>query len=470
MIAGAVIGIVVGVLTGAAVAWAVCSARASARMAAERAGSEADLAKARTDAVVLNAALESERAKYEEQQVVIDEIRRQLVGEFAELSRRALTQNSSQFLELADARMREAQQVAKGDLEQRHQALEQLLAPFREQLGKYEQGLRLLELERQRAYSQLSEQVRHLNESQDKLQLETRNLVTALRAPATRGRWGEIQLRRVVEMAGMLEHCDFEEQVSTRGAGGTLRPDLVVRLPGNKQVVVDAKVPLQAFLDANEATDEDSRRSHLQLHARQLRAHVDSLSKKAYWEQFADSPEFVVAFVPGDPLLAAAFEHDAGLLEHAVSNHVLLATPTTLIALLRAVAYSWQSEALADNAREVQQMGRDLYRRLAAFGDHMSRTGKSLNSAVTAYNRAVGSLERSVLPQARRFQELGLVGGVEKDELAVEQVDALTRQIQSPELSRGVPPLELLEEADEEDEDEEGSGDALPRLPGAAER
>jgi DNA recombination protein RmuC len=303
VIAGAVIGIVVGVLTGAAVAWAVCSARASARMAAERAGSEADLAKARTDAVVLNAALESERAKYEEQQVVIDEIRRQLVGEFAELSRRALTQNSSQFLELADARMREAQQVAKGDLEQRHQALEQLLAPFREQLGKYEQGLRLLELERQRAYSQLSEQVRHLNESQDKLQLETRNLVTALRAPATRGRWGEIQLRRVVEMAGMLEHCDFEEQVSTRGAGGTLRPDLVVRLPGNKQVVVDAKVPLQAFLDANEATDEDSRRSHLQLHARQLRAHVDSLSKKAYWEQFADSPEFVVAFVPGDPCL-----------------------------------------------------------------------------------------------------------------------------------------------------------------------
>jgi DNA recombination protein RmuC len=459
-----VIGGVVGVLAGAVLAWAVCSARSSARAAGERAESEAARAKAQTDVTVLNAALERERARSEEQRVAMEETRHQLVGEFAELSRRALTQNSSQFLELADARLREAHQAAKGDLDQRHQALEQLLAPFREQLGKYEQGLRLLELERQKAYSQLSEQVRHLNESQDKLQLETRNLVTALRAPATRGRWGEIQLRRVVEMAGMLEHCDFEEQVSVQGVDGPLRPDLVVRLPGMKQVVVDAKVPLQAFLDANEAADDESRRSHLQLHARQLRAHVDSLSKKAYWEQFADSPEFVVAFVPGDPLLAAALEHDASLLEHAVSNHVLLATPTTLIALLRVVAYSWQSEALADNAREVQQMGRELYRRLAAFGEHMGRTGKSLSSAVAAYNRAVGSLERSVLPQARRFQELGLVGGVEKDELVVEQVDALTRQIQSPELSGGSPTLELLEEPHEEDSDE-----TLPRLPGAAE-
>jgi DNA recombination protein RmuC len=321
----------------------------------------------------------------------------------------------------------------------------------------------LLELERQKAYSQLSEQVHQLNESQEKLQLETRNLVTALRSPATRGRWGEMQLRRVVEMAGMLEHCDFEEQVSAQALDGPLRPDLVVRLPGAKQVVVDAKVPLQAFLDANEAVDDESRRSHLQAHARQLRAHVDSLSKKAYWQQFANSPEFVVAFVPGDPLLAAALEHDASLLEHAVANHVLLATPTTLIALLRAVAYGWQSDALAENAREVQQIGRELYRRLAKFGDHMGRTGKSLRSAVNAYNQAVGSLEHSVLPQARRFHELGVIGDAEKDELDLEQVDAVARHVQAPELSGNSPALELLGRTDSENADE-----LAPGRPGAA--
>jgi DNA recombination protein RmuC len=453
----------VGAFVGAFVAWMVCSARASARMAAQRAGYEADAARAQAELAALTTAFERERAGSEERRFALEEVRRQLVGEFAELSRRALTQNSSQFLELADTRMRETQQAAKGELDQRRQALEQLLTPLRDQLGKYEQGLRLLELERQKAYSQLSEQVRHLNESQEKLQLETRNLVTALRSPATRGRWGEMQLRRVVEMAGMLEHCDFEEQVSAKAVDGPLRPDLVVRLPGAKQVVVDAKVPLQAFLDANEAVDDESRRAHLQVHARQLRAHVDSLSKKAYWQQFADSPEFVVAFVPGDPLLAAALESDASLLEHAVSNHVLLATPTTLIALLRAVAYGWQSEALAENAREVQQIGRELYRRLATFGDHMGRTGRSLRSAVEAYNRAVGSLERSVLPQARRFHELGVIGSAEKDELAVEQVDAVARHIQAPELSGGSPALELLGWPDDEDADE-----TTPGLPGAA--
>ncbi|MGD0255117.1 MAG: DNA recombination protein RmuC [Acidimicrobiales bacterium] len=463
MIAWLLVGLAVGVVMGALVTWMVCFARVSARSALQGAAHEADAARAQAEVEALRTALERERAGSEERRGALEEVRRQLVGEFAELSRRALTQNSSQFLELAHARMREAQESAKGDLDKRRQALEQLLVPLRDQLGKYEQGLRLLELERQKAYSQLSEQVHQLNESQEKLQLETRNLVTALRSPATRGRWGEMQLRRVVEMAGMLEHCDFEEQVSARSLDGPLRPDLVVRLPGAKQVVVDAKVPLQAFLDANEAVDDESRRSHLQAHARQLRAHVDSLSKKAYWQQFADSPEFVVAFVPGDPLLTAALEHDASLLEHAVANHVLLATPTTLIALLRAVAYGWQSEALAENAREVQQIGRELYRRLAKFGDHMGRTGKSLRSAVNAYNQAVGSLEHSVLPQARRFHELGVIGDAEKDELDLEQVDAVARHIQAPELSGGSPALELLGQPDGEDADE-----AAPGLPGAA--
>ena len=292
-----------------------------------------------------------------------------------------------------------------------------------------------LEVERQRAYSTLTEQMKHLSTSHDQLQKETRNLVTALRSPQTRGRWGELQLRRVVEMAGMLEHCDFDEQVTSDGDGGRMRPDMVVHLPGGKKVVVDAKVPMQAFLDANDADDELVRRSHLASHGRQLKAHVDALSKKEYWKRVDPSPEFVVAFVPGDPLLTAALEHEPGLMEHAVANHVLLATPTSLIALLRAVAYGWQQDALADNAREVQRMGAELYQRLAVLGEHVGAVGKGLNGAVAAYNRAVGSLEGRVLVTARRFVEMGVVGASEKELAHPAPVDVTTRALQSPELA-----------------------------------
>jgi DNA recombination protein RmuC len=476
VIEGLLAGIFAGAGAGAAVAWLVCSARAQARASAERLSLQTELSRARAETEATRDALQRERAKAEEKEQVLAGLRQQMVGEFAELSRRALDHNSTRFLDLADARLREAQQAAKGELDQRRQSIEQLLSPLRDQLGKYEEGIRLLELERQRAYTQLSEQVGQLSRSQDRLQQETRNLVTALRSPSTRGRWGEMQLRRVVEMAGMLEHCDFEEQVSARTSDdGVLRPDLVVRLPGAKQVVVDAKVPLQAFLEANEATDEAQRRAHMEQHARHLRAHVDALSKKAYWQQFEDTPEFVVAFIPGDPLLTAAFEHDASLLEHAVSNRVLLATPTTLIALLRAAAYGWQSEALAQNAREVQQIGRELYGRLATFGEHMSRTGRGLRSAVQAFNRAVGSLEHSVLPQARRFRELGVVGGSEKDPITVDRVEAVARHFESPEATAAgsaLPAaLELVpfdDSSDEEDSPDDEGGAADPPLPGVA--
>jgi len=441
MVTGMIVGLVLGAVVGSVVGLSVASARASGRAArAQLAGNEA-LSEARLAQARAESEVERLRLAAHEREAVLDETKNLLMGEFAEMSRRALEQNNDQFLALADTRLRQANQVAAGDLEQRKQAIEQLLVPLREQLGRYEEGLRSLESDRQRAYVGLQEQVRQLSESQDRLQAETRNLVTALRAPATRGRWGEMQLRRVVEMAGMVEHCDFDEQVTVEGDDGRLRPDLVVHLPGAKAVVVDAKVPLQAFLDANDAVDEEARRAHLDNHARQLRSHVDALAKKEYWQQFEESPEFVVAFIPGDPLLAAALERDAGLLEHAVANHVLLATPTTLIALLRSVAYGWQQESLADNAREVQRLGRDLYKRIAVFGEHLARTGKGLASAVDAYNKAVGSLERTVLPQARRFHELGIIGGADREMVPIEQVDAATREVSAPELTAGRPAL-----------------------------
>jgi DNA recombination protein RmuC len=276
--------------------------------------------------------------------------------------------------------------------------------------------------------------MRHLTGSHERLERETRNLVTALRSPQTRGRWGELQLRRVVEMAGMLERCDFSEQVTSDGDTGRMRPDLVVHLPGGKNVAVDAKVPLQAFLAANEADDEGVRRAHLAAHGRQMKAHVDALSKKEYWKRVDPSPEFVVAFIPGDPLLTAALEHEPGLMEYAVANHVLLATPTSLIALLRAVAYGWQQEALTENARQVQVLGAQLYERISVLGEHMAGVGRSLTGAVTAYNRAVGSLEGRVLVTARRFVEMGVVGAGEREPTTPLPVDTVTRPLQAVEL------------------------------------
>jgi DNA recombination protein RmuC len=377
------------------------------------------------------------RAAAEARSASVEEVRRQMEGEFARLSADALQRNAAQFLQLADTRLGESRQAAEGDLARRQEAIEHLLAPIAEQLGRYDEGMQRLERERLASTSALTEQMRHLATSHDQLQKETRSLVTALRSPQTRGRWGELQLRRVVEMAGMLERCDFSEQVTSDGDAGRLRPDMVVHLPGGKNVVVDAKVPMQAFLDANEADDEATRRMHLASHGRQLKAHVDALSKKEYWKRVDPSPEFVVAFVPGDPLLTAALEHEPGLMEYAVANHVLLATPTSLIALLRAVAYGWQQEALTDNARQVQVLGAQLYERIAVLGDHMAGVGRGLTGAVAAYNRAVGSLEGRVLVTARKFADMGVVGAGEQELPEPEPVSTTTRPLQAPEL---VPP------------------------------
>ena len=419
MLTGLLIGLAVGCVLGLLVGLLVRSGQ-STRSRTAQSRLEAELARTRQAA--------------DERAATADEVRRQLTGEFARLSSEALRRNSDQFLQLADTRLGETRQAAEGDLARRQEEITRLLAPLVEQLGRYDEGVRRLEVERQRAYTALTEQMRHLTGSHERLERETRNLVTALRSPQTRGRWGELQLRRVVEMAGMLERCDFSEQVTSDGDTGRMRPDLVVHLPGGKNVAVDAKVPLQAFLDANEADDEGVRRAHLAAHGRQMKAHVDALAKKEYWKRVDPSPEFVVAFIPGDPLLTAALEHEPGLMEYAVANHVLLATPTSLIALLRAVAYGWQQESLTENARQVQVLGAQLYERISVLGEHMAAVGRNLTGAVTAYNRAVGSLEGRVLVTARRFVEMGVVGAGEREPTSPSPVDTVTRPLQAPEL------------------------------------
>ncbi|MGA7420156.1 MAG: DNA recombination protein RmuC [Acidimicrobiales bacterium] len=457
LLVGLVAGVVVGLLarSGHVARTRTAEARlsdaltAGRRLTDENAGLQQQTATARSETARLSAQLEYERTINQDRAAGFEETRQQLTGEFARLSGEALRKNNEQFLQLADSKLNETRQAAEGELGKRQEAIEQLLKPISEQLGKYDDGMRRLEVERQRAYTTLTEQMQQLSSSHDHLQKETRNLVTALRAPQTRGRWGELQLRRVVQMAGMLERCDFDEQVTSSTDQGRFRPDMVVHLPGGRNVAVDAKVPMQAFLDANEAQDETERRMHLASHGRQLKAHVDALAKKEYWKQIDPSPEFVVAFVPGDPLLTAALEHEPGLMEHAVANHVLLATPTSLIALLRAVAYGWQQDAMAESAREVQLLGAELYRRLSVLGDHFAGVGKGLNGAVAAYNKAVGSLEGRVLVTARRFADMGVIGTGEKDIAPPVTVDVSSRALQSPELGgqalRQLPPIDPME-------------------------
>jgi DNA recombination protein RmuC len=305
-----------------------------------------------------------------------------------------------------EAKLKSQHDLAAADLEKRQQAVEHMVEPIAESLGEIGSRLEQLEVSRREAYAGLSQQVRSLNESQELLRDQTGNLVTALRNPQARGRWGEMQLRRVVEMAGMLPHCDFEEQSTVTTEDGRIRPDVIVHLPGSKTVVVDAKVALDAYLAAVEESDDVQCKAKLVQHARQVRTHVDKLAAKSYWTQFSDAPDFVVLFVPGDSLLGAALEHDPGLMEYAVANKVLLATPVTLIALLRAVAYGWQQEALADNARQIADVGREMQDRVLTFVKHFGKVGRSLDRAVEAYNDAAGSLEHRVLVQTRRFTEL----------------------------------------------------------------
>ena len=408
-------GLVLGVVIGAAIGYLYARSRL--------AGATADLA-ARASAA-------TERARAAEQRAAL--IDGQLAERFQSLSANALDATTARFLEIAEGRLRAENVKAAGELETRRAAVEHLVGPLKETLARLESQLRESDSARRASHAALAEQVNLSMHTTEQLRGQTQALVTALRRPEARGRWGELQLRRVVELSGMAAHCDFDEQVSLAGDGGTQRPDMVVRLAGGKNIVVDSKVSLAAYLEAVDAADEGVRAARLEAHARHLRDHVNQLSAKAYWAALSPSPEFVVLFIPGEAFLGPALERDPGLLEHAMQRKVHIATPTTLVTMLRTAQYAWQQQALSDNARAVFDLGRQLHDRIAGLGRDVDKLGRTLSKTVAAYNQTVGALESRVLVSARRLGQLGVV---ETELPSPAPVEEVARGLSAPELTR----------------------------------
>jgi DNA recombination protein RmuC len=435
----------VGLAAGLVIGFALGRARATAQ--ASRAESRVALAEARAQAA-------EEKVAYVEDQ---------MTQRFQSLSTRALDVNNLRFLELAESRLAASRADAAGDLEQRRQAVENLVAPLRETLAKVQDQLRDSDTGHRIAQAELGKQMEFVRQSSEQLKTQTTALVRALRRPEARGRWGELQLRRVAEIAGMARFCDFDEQAGATTPDGVVRPDMVVRLAGGKNIIVDSKVSLAAYLEAAEAGESDMHEARLDAHARHMREHVDRLASKSYWQAFSPAPEFVVLFIPGEAFLAPALERDPSLLEHAMNKRVHIATPTTLITMLRTAQYAWQQEALSENARAVFDLGKELYERLGAMGRNVDAVGKALSRAVVAYNKTVGSLEGRVLVSARKLSDLGVVDGpLPQPEL----VEELPRQLSMPELVDETPASSDQDSpVDEAHAFRDEEGDEVPESP-----
>jgi DNA recombination protein RmuC len=356
----------------------------------------------------LEAQIKNQETIQNEREVAFEAANAQITRAFSELANQTLKSNSETFLQLAEQNLGTQQEKAKRELSEREKAVEALVKPIRDALEASQKQIAELEKSRSEAYGGIKSQLEEMQNSQKSLRQETQNLVNALRRPEVRGRWGEITLRRLVELAGMVEHCDFQEQVHSVGEGQIIRPDMVVRMPDKRELVVDVKTPLDAYLESVEADNDTQRKLGLERHAKNVHSHIRMLASKAYWDQFEESPEFVILFIPGDQFLSAALNERPDLIEYALSKQIILATPTSLVALLKAVAYGWRQLSLADNAKEIRVLAEDLHARLGAFVGHMNTMGRQLARSVENYNKAVGSLERSVLPGARKFVELGV--------------------------------------------------------------
>lgn len=416
-----------GLLLGALLAWLV-----SRRRIREMAQS----------AEILQTKIKAQDALQLERDAAFEQASSRMTLAFSDLANKSLKANSENFLRMAEQNLGTQHEKAKRELSERELAVENLVKPIRETLERSSKQIAELEKSRSEAYGSIRAQLEAMQEGQQSLRQETHNLVKALRRPEVRGRWGEITLRRLVELAGMVEHCDFQEQVHRTADGKIIRPDMIVNMPGERTLVVDVKTPLDAYLEAIEATDDEKRKTSLKRHARNIGEHIRKLAGKAYWEQFSKSPEFVILFIPGDQFLSAALDEDPNLIETALAQQIILATPTSFVALLKTVAYGWRQMALAENAEEIRRLAEDLYGRLTAFVGHLNKLGRQLHSSVESYNRAVGSLERKVLPGARKFVELGIRPKKSLEQL--EPLESLPRTIVEPgaDDNADVPPSE----------------------------